>query len=130
MEGHAVISIVCERHGRDPATLRRKATVTVLVPGHAYAVPGAPLIDTPEEIAGQFASFAEHGARHICNNAQPKTPGRDRVDSAGNRDNSRMTPPHGEPSPQWARDSSSARRRLRTHKRGGDRWLRMPNSPR
>lgn len=56
----------CERHGRDPATLRRSVTVGIVAPGHDFGMPGTtPLTGPPDEVAAQLVSFAEQGVDHI-----------------------------------------------------------------
>lgn len=66
----------CERHGRDPATLRRNVTVGVATPGREYGWPGAtPIQGTPAGIAEQLAAFAECGVDHLTLYVRPGTSG-------------------------------------------------------
>ncbi len=63
----------CERHGRDPATIRQHVTVGVAPPGYTWGSPGTPLTGEPGTVAEQLAGFAEYGVSQICINADPKT---------------------------------------------------------
>jgi alkanesulfonate monooxygenase SsuD/methylene tetrahydromethanopterin reductase-like flavin-dependent oxidoreductase (luciferase family) len=70
----APIAAACERHGRDPATLARHATVGVNLTAEPYPVPGAvPLAGSPEDIAARIADFAATGIGHVSIMPHPWT---------------------------------------------------------
>lgn len=64
----------CLKHGRDPATLRRHATVGVNLTTEPYPVPGAvPFDGEPAQIAERFAEYAAAGVEHISIMPHPWT---------------------------------------------------------
>jgi alkanesulfonate monooxygenase SsuD/methylene tetrahydromethanopterin reductase-like flavin-dependent oxidoreductase (luciferase family) len=57
----------CERHGRDPATMRSSVTIGVTVPGTGGLVPGAnPISGSPAEVADEIAKFSALGVDHLA----------------------------------------------------------------
>ncbi len=63
------------KHGRDPATLKRHATVGVNLTSEPYPVPGAvPFTGEPGQIAEQFAEYAAAGVEHVSIMPHPWTP--------------------------------------------------------
>lgn len=63
----APIAAACERHGREPATLSRGATVSVNFTDGDYAVmpTAVPFSGSITQIADRFAEYAAHGAEHL-----------------------------------------------------------------
>lgn len=63
----APIAMACERHGRDPATLSRGATVSVNFTAGDYAVmtTAVPFSGSIQQIADRFADYAAHDAEHL-----------------------------------------------------------------
>ncbi|MCB1749465.1 MAG: LLM class flavin-dependent oxidoreductase [Gammaproteobacteria bacterium] len=72
----APIAAACERHGRDPASLARHATVGVDLGDSPYPIPGAtPLAGSPAAIAEALAAFATAGVGHVSIMPHPWTRG-------------------------------------------------------
>jgi alkanesulfonate monooxygenase SsuD/methylene tetrahydromethanopterin reductase-like flavin-dependent oxidoreductase (luciferase family) len=70
----APILQACERHGRDPATLIRHATVGVNMTEDPYPVPGAaPFGGSPRQIADRLAEYAALGVEHVSIMPHPWT---------------------------------------------------------
>ncbi|MGR8919815.1 MAG: LLM class flavin-dependent oxidoreductase [Gammaproteobacteria bacterium] len=68
------IERACAKHGRDPATLQRHATVGVNLGNGAYPVPGAaPLAGTPAALAAQLGEYAALGVTHVSVILEPAT---------------------------------------------------------
>jgi alkanesulfonate monooxygenase SsuD/methylene tetrahydromethanopterin reductase-like flavin-dependent oxidoreductase (luciferase family) len=64
----------CERHGRDPETLRNTVTVGITAPEFPGMVPGAtPITGSPDEIAGELLRYRELGVDHLAIHLQPCT---------------------------------------------------------
>ena len=63
----APIEAACERHGRDPATLVRGATVAVNFTDGPYGVvpTAVPFAGSPRQIADRCAEYAEAGCAHL-----------------------------------------------------------------
>jgi probable F420-dependent oxidoreductase len=74
-EGKAKIDVVCERAGRDPATLERSACVLIRFPGGAGERPDEPGIATirPAELAATLRAFADAGADEVILVCDPIT---------------------------------------------------------
>lgn len=63
----APIAAACDRHGRDPATLARSATVAVNFTDGPYGVvpTAVPFAGSPRQIADRCAEYAEAGCSHL-----------------------------------------------------------------
>ena len=63
----APIRAACEKHGRDPATLSKGATVAVNFTDGPYGIipTSTPFAGSVAQIADRFAEYAEHGADHV-----------------------------------------------------------------
>jgi alkanesulfonate monooxygenase SsuD/methylene tetrahydromethanopterin reductase-like flavin-dependent oxidoreductase (luciferase family) len=63
----APIEAACERHGRDPATLARSATVAINFTDGPYGVvpTAVPFAGSPRQIADRCAEYAEAGCTHL-----------------------------------------------------------------
>ena len=62
----APIEAACLRHGRDPATLTRHATVSVNLLDTPFPIPGAaPITGQPGEIAARITDFGRVGVDHL-----------------------------------------------------------------
>lgn len=63
----APIRAACEKHGRDPATLAKGATVAVNFTDGPYGVlpTSVPFAGSIRQIADRFAAYAEDGASHL-----------------------------------------------------------------
>ncbi len=60
------VRMACEKHGRDPATVIRHATVAVNLTNGEYPIPGSvPLSGAPDSIAQQLAEFAAMDVQHV-----------------------------------------------------------------
>jgi alkanesulfonate monooxygenase SsuD/methylene tetrahydromethanopterin reductase-like flavin-dependent oxidoreductase (luciferase family) len=69
------LEAACLKHGRDPATLKRHATVGVNLTTEPYPVPGAvPFAGEPAQIAERFAEYAAAGVEHVSIMPHPWTP--------------------------------------------------------
>ncbi len=70
----APIARACEKHGRDPATLARHATLGVNLGPQPWPIPrGVPLAGTPAEIAAQLREYAALGVEHVSLIMEPST---------------------------------------------------------
>lgn len=68
------IAEACKKHGRDPGTLLRHATVGVNLTDEPYPVPGAqPFSGSTAEIVECFAQYAELGVGHVSIMPHPWT---------------------------------------------------------
>lgn len=73
-EAYRGIVEACEKHGREPATLRKNVGVAICLPGSESAIPGArPLMGSNEEIAGELARYLEEDVDHIAIALEPLT---------------------------------------------------------
>ena len=70
------IARACEKHGRNPASLARHATVGIDLGDTPYPIPGAnPIAGSPAAIADALAAFARAGVGHVSIMPHPWTRG-------------------------------------------------------
>jgi alkanesulfonate monooxygenase SsuD/methylene tetrahydromethanopterin reductase-like flavin-dependent oxidoreductase (luciferase family) len=75
-EAYREIVEACEKHGREPATLRKNAAIAISFDGSDSKMPGArPLTGSSEEISEELARYLEEDVDHIVVSPQPNTPG-------------------------------------------------------
>ncbi len=76
------VDAACREEGRDPATLKRTATVLIEFPGSVTYPPGypgwrpgagRPLSGSPEELAEVFRAYAREGIAHLLVWVNPAT---------------------------------------------------------
>ncbi|MDH3688142.1 MAG: LLM class flavin-dependent oxidoreductase [Gammaproteobacteria bacterium] len=71
-ESHDAIVQACEKHGRDPAALRKNAAIGVCLPGFTPEYQGETrLSGSTEEIAEQFGKFLEQDVDHLVVSLRP-----------------------------------------------------------
>jgi alkanesulfonate monooxygenase SsuD/methylene tetrahydromethanopterin reductase-like flavin-dependent oxidoreductase (luciferase family) len=73
-EARAAIVEACERHDRDPATLRKHVAIGIVLPGFDPAqVLGAPLMGSHAELVDKLGPFLEEDIDHFAVNLEPWT---------------------------------------------------------
>ena len=66
------MSNVCQRHGRDPATLPSNVVLGVRMPDSPGLTPGAnPISGSPEKVAAEFQRFQEAGVDQLVLYLEP-----------------------------------------------------------
>lgn len=70
-----LMTSACQRHGRDPATLRHSVTIGLTMPGFEGLVPGAtPISGSPDQVAGEIQKYVDLGVDHLVVFLQPCGP--------------------------------------------------------